>query len=280
MPRIRPMLPSDIPVGLALCRLAGWNQLEGDWRRLLTLAPDGVFVAEEEGERCGTASAIHYAHRTAWIGMVLVHPAFRRRGIGSALMRHGIEQLQARGVEAIKLDATDDGRPVYLKLGFQDERPAWRCQATERPPVASAAPVRPIVEEDWPALVAMDQDAFDADRMALLRLLYRDGASAILYRQGEVAAYGFSRPGFHASHLGPVVARDGEAARQVVETLLAGLPEGPVYWDLLPDNAAAVELCRSLGFAVVRRLTRMYLGTQMHPGEVSRVYAATGFELG
>jgi hypothetical protein len=35
--------------GLSLCRIAGWTQLEADWRRLLALSPEGVFVAEEGG---------------------------------------------------------------------------------------------------------------------------------------------------------------------------------------------------------------------------------------
>ena len=126
MLRIRTMSADDIPMGLALCRFAGWNQLEADWRRLLALEPGGVFVAEQDGRPCGTAGTTCYDTRTAWIGMVLVHPDFRRRGVGSALMGHCVRHLQGRGIQSIKLDATDDGRPVYMKLGFKDERAIHR----------------------------------------------------------------------------------------------------------------------------------------------------------
>ena len=118
MLNIRLMRPADIPFGLELCRQAGWNQLEDDLRRLLELAPEGFFLAEDDGRPCGAASAVAYGVHTAWIGMVLVHKDFRRRGIGAQLMARCIETLRARRIESIKLDATDQGRPVYLKLGF------------------------------------------------------------------------------------------------------------------------------------------------------------------
>jgi hypothetical protein len=216
----------------------------------------------------------------AWIGMVLVHPSFRRRGIGSALMNRCIEHLQSRGVESIKLDATDQGRPVYLKLGFRDERPACRLTGSRPDGLAAHPSVRPIRPDDWMAIAPIDFPAFDADRMDLLRILHTEGPSALVERNGEVQAYGFARLGFNASYLGPVVSRNPDDARAVAETLLADLPAGSVYWDVLPDNAASLALVESHGFSVTRRLTRMYLGTQMHPGDVSRIYAPASFELG
>jgi len=135
---IRTMRPDDIPLGLELCRFAGWNQVEADWLRLQALSPGGVFVAEQDGRACGTASTIAYGSRIAWIGMVLVHPDYRRQGVGSALMARCVEHLQARGVEGIKLDATDQGRPVYQRLGFHDERAIRRCVGRSRVPEAVA----------------------------------------------------------------------------------------------------------------------------------------------
>ena len=277
---IRTMRPDDVDLGLELCRLAGWNQVEPDWRRLLTLAPDGLFVAEQDGAACGTASTTCYGQKTAWIGMVLVHPDFRKRGIGTALLVRCIEHLRARRIESIKLDATDLGRPVYLNLDFKDERPIWRYAGQKPSGIVADPKARDIRSEDWPQIAEIDRLAFDADRLELLKLLSGEGPSATAEAADGIGAYGFARAGFHASFLGPVVATDACAARSVVESLLAELPEGEVFWDILPDNAAGKQLAESLGFAVGRRLTRMYLGDRMHPGEVSMVYGAAGFEVG
>jgi len=70
--------------------------------------------------------------------MVLVDPEQRRLGIGSRLLRHAIAWLQARGVAAVKLDATPLGRKVYVQLGFVDEYGLARYGGVA--PAAEAAP--------------------------------------------------------------------------------------------------------------------------------------------
>ena len=280
MLRIRTMSADDIPMGLALCRFAGWNQLETDWRRLLALEPDGMFIAEQDDRPCGTAGTTCYDTRTAWIGMVLVHPDLRRRGVGSALMGHCVRHLQGRGIQSIKLDATDDGRPVYMKLGFKDERAVHRYAGVRPQGLAADPAARAVQAADWPAVARIDETAFGADRVRLLHLLASGGVSAVLPDAGQVRGYGFARLGHEAGHLGPVVACDAEAARDVVRALLARLPDGPVFWDVLPDNGEAARLAESLGMSVARRLTRMYYGETMNPGNVDLVCAAAGFELG
>lgn len=277
---IRQMESDDSRLGLELCRIAGWNQLESDWRRLLALEPDGVFVAEMDGRACATGTTTAYGAQTAWIGMILVHPDFRRCGIGSAIMNECIEYLQSRNVESIKLDATDDGRPVYLKLGFKDERPIWRYAGPRPTSTQAPAGVRPIRADDWPALAAIDRVAFGAERIDLLKALAEEGPSVAVERAEQILAYGFARRGFNAGFVGPIVATDPAAAREAVEALLAGLPEGEIFWDIMPDNHAACEIAHALDFSVARRLTRMYLGDRMNPGEVDLIFGAAGFELG
>jgi ribosomal protein S18 acetylase RimI-like enzyme len=49
---------------------------------------------------------------------VYVAPAWRRRGVGEALMRAVLDALAARGIRRIVLHASDNGRPLYERLGF------------------------------------------------------------------------------------------------------------------------------------------------------------------
>ena len=49
---------------------------------------------------------------------VYVEPAWRRRGVGRALMRTVLAALAQRRVGRIVLHASDDGRPLYRRLGF------------------------------------------------------------------------------------------------------------------------------------------------------------------
>ncbi|MGH7959720.1 MAG: GNAT family N-acetyltransferase, partial [Opitutaceae bacterium] len=118
---LRVMRPGDVPYAHALRQIAGWNQTEHDWRGYLTYDPDGCFVAEVRGKPAGTATTIHYGRRFGWIGMVLVHPDYRRFGLGTRLLKRAITRLQQCEVRCIKLDATPMGKKVYVPLGFVDE---------------------------------------------------------------------------------------------------------------------------------------------------------------
>ena len=55
---IRRMVVPDIPAGMRLRELAGWNQTEQDWRRFLEFEPEGCFVAFRNGRVCGTVATL------------------------------------------------------------------------------------------------------------------------------------------------------------------------------------------------------------------------------
>src|ERR1700694_4643986 len=104
---------------MRLKEAAGWNQTPGDWRNVMTLAPDGCFGMDCDGALRATATAVCYGRELAWIGMVLTDPAFRGRGLARNLMEHALDYLRGRGVGWVKLDATDMGHVLYERLGVR-----------------------------------------------------------------------------------------------------------------------------------------------------------------
>jgi GNAT superfamily N-acetyltransferase len=271
---VRALAPADIPAAMRLKEAAGWNQTETDWQNLLEYAPETCFGLECEGVLAATTTAVCYGRRLAWIGMVLTHPDYRRRGFGRRLMEHALDALAAQRVEWIKLDATDMGAPLYRSLGFEDECPIERWGAPPQHRPGTPAAVSP--DADWAAL---DLPAFGADRSRLLAMLARLGAAAI---PGE--GFGMGRPGSKAAYFGPCVSRSPEAARELLAWFAARHPGQAMYWDLLPGNPAAVRLAREFGFEPLRRLVRMVRPGA--PGAVplahdeGRVFAIAGFEYG
>lgn len=114
---VRRLSAADVSFGLALSTAANWNQLEADWRRVVTLEPHGCFVASLDGRDVGTVSAVVF-DSVAWIGLMLVDPSVRRRGVGRAIMEHALAWLEQRQVATVRLDATPLGQPLYEQLGF------------------------------------------------------------------------------------------------------------------------------------------------------------------
>jgi GNAT superfamily N-acetyltransferase len=56
--------------------------------------------------------------RQAIIQNVYTEPAWRRRGLGTLLMKEIIAWSQKTGIESLVLHASEEGRPLYEKLGF------------------------------------------------------------------------------------------------------------------------------------------------------------------
>ena len=57
---------------------------------------------------------------------VFTEPEYRGRGLCSTLMRNLVEYGKKRGLGRIDLSATDEGYPIYAKVGFKDKEHRYR----------------------------------------------------------------------------------------------------------------------------------------------------------
>lgn len=275
---LRVMTPDDIPAGMRLKEIAGWNQTRGDWERFLRASPQGCFVADTHGEAVGTAATISYEARFAWIGMVLVDPAWRGKGIGTKLLEIAIEHLAGCGVPTIKLDATPQGQPLYEKLGFVCEYEIERWQLQRSPAPQAAVRANPVTGE----MLDRDREIFGADRSALLRSIASEHPQFVLQArsEGKLTAYSFGRRGDLADHLGPWVAQDESSARDLLDEFLLRSRGEKVFVDAMKSNPWAVKLLREKGFEYSRPLVRMYRGRNDFPGRPELQGAILGPEFG
>src|ERR1700735_5353962 len=120
--KLRRLSAEDIAAAAQLSAQAGWNQTEDDWRTLLELSPQGCLAIEVDGHLAATTTLLCYGRRLAWIGMVLTKAEYQRRGFARRLLAHALENGDTMGIATIKLDATDQGEPLYESLGFRSEQ--------------------------------------------------------------------------------------------------------------------------------------------------------------
>jgi GNAT superfamily N-acetyltransferase len=275
---LRSMTAADVPFGLRLCRQAGWNQTEADWRRFLALEPDGCFIATWDGTPVGTTAAFVFGP-VAWIAAVLVDADQRSRGIGRALMVHALDYLQQRGVQSVRLDATPLGQPLYESLGFVEQYRLARYHGT--PSAAPAAAGVGVAERaEWPELCRLDAAITATDRAVLLQRLFEEQPADVrlVRKQRDVVGFRASRPGFHATLLGPCI-----AAPEVGPALFADAchrHQGEaVYVDIPCANRAACMHAEQQGLVVQRQLTRMCRGVPLCE-RVDWLWASSGPEQG
>lgn len=277
--KIRLLDAEDLPAAMRLKEAAGWNQTEEDWLRLLRLEPRGCFAAASGGRLVGTATTTTYGSELAWVGMVLVDPEFRRRGIASRLMHAALAYLDGAGVRAVKLDATPDGRHVYEGFGFEAEllierwaRDADGGQDANPSPFDSALLAQ---------ILEFDRVAFGADRARLVEQLVAGSAATIVRAAaGRVAGYALTRAGTLADYVGPLVASDFETASGLLDEALARHAGRPLYIDVTTRFESLAGTLAGRGFRKQRDLVRMRRGAETRAGTSAKVFAIAGPEVG
>ena len=266
---MRRLRAEDIPAAAQLAARAGWNQTEEDWRTLLELSPEGCLAIELDGHLAATTTLLCYGRRLAWLGMVLTKAEYQRRGFARRLLAQALENADTMGIATIKLDATDQGQPLYESLGFRSQQEIERWSR----PGGNAAQLpasRASGEEPWRDL---DSLVFGTDRSQLLERLARLNPPTSISQ-----SYLFTRPGRMSAYLGPFVSEDPSQARHLIEQCVRNAACA-WSWDLFPRNQPAVALARDLGFSPKRHLVRMARGKELREKETS-IYAIAGFELG
>lgn len=254
----------DLPAALSLSTQAGWNQTPEDWRRVLELSPEGCFAGRIDGRLVATATSASPAPGIQWIGMVLVDRELRGKGYGTVLLERAL--AYARRAEVVGLDATELGRPLYLKLGFQDVAPIDRWSGVlARNGPALSCPIERVLE--------IDREALGVDRSALLRHLAAEpGVNLLASDDG----YAVLRTGQTAAHLGPIVASDPAPLLRAAGSLLRG---APVLVDV-PRRPELEAAFAAQGLSALRRLVRMTWGTPRPALLSPRAAAAVAFEWG
>jgi len=283
--RLRLMSEQDISTGMRLKELAGWNQVETDWLGFLEIEPTGCFVGELDGEVVATGTAFNFANRFGWIGMILVDPGYRRRGIATKMMQQTISYLDSKGCCCLKLDATDAGTKVYSRMGFQTEYQVerWLLSRAEfhLPPSPDETEITFLSKQHLGAIEDLDEDAFGASRKRLLKRYLEKGRFSFAYGE-PTCPEGFvlGRPGSTMYQVGPLVAQTPEIARLLLQTALVAAAGTPVIVDIPVVNPHIVGLLEEYGFERKRTLNRMYRGDNLHPGHPEKIFCLAGFEFG
>lgn len=257
----------------------GMTSRQAELRRYLALQPDGWIMARWQGQPAGVAGATLYGP-TAYIGLVGTDPAYQRRGIALAMMRHLLGWLAERGDPIVLLDASLKGAPLYERLGFvDDERSVVYLQDDCARMPAESTRVGPLAAGDIAELAAFDAPIFGAARAAVLERLRAEApARALLARDeaGQISGYLIAQP----AQLGPWAARTPADAEALLGAALRlGFASGPAA--LVPSsNPDAAALLLRYGFSPQRSLRHMRLGGSGPVGARERLYGLASFAIG
>lgn len=281
------MTEADLETANALLQAAfnSTNDWRGTLRHYLQIQPDGWLFASESDqsgaeEQIAAMVGITSYEGFAYIGMMAVHPAHQRKGIGGAVMEYALQWIGGRGVPITLLDATKEGEALYRKLGFvpSGNRPLLDYRRPEPPPPPTAT-LEVITSGLVDELTAFDMPIFGAERRRVLAsMVARNPDRGLLIRDahGDLAGYAFA----DSRRIGPMVATTAEAAEQILRGMLQ-FPFETYPMIITPfDNKAAISMLVRLGFSSLRSCVHMQRGGGAHPGQIDKLYGQVSYAIG
>ncbi len=259
---IRPMTADDVEVVGEMTAAGGFGDRRAFFREAVSLSGCRPILAVADGRPIGTGLATIHGD-AGWIGVIFVTPELRRQGIGRALTVAACDILEGAGCRSLVLVATDLGRPLYERLGFQERsryhmHPGEPLEAAPVPPPGAA--VRQVSAGDLDAIAALDRQATGEDRRPLIEAhagggwLLEDGGPAPSLR-------GFLLP----THRGnaALIAASPEDAVFLTDLHRHLSPEDGRAWaGLLSENEAGRRLLAGRGRTEWRSFPRMVRGPE------------------
>ncbi|HHP1113270.1 GNAT family N-acetyltransferase [Bacillus cereus] len=183
-------------------------------------------VWNEKEELIASAAIILYGEKLASIGMVIVHPDYKGRGIGKIITEACVKSVSAH--TPIMLIATDEGKPLYEKLGFRAVSyvSKYICNSynAKHYCVRNEDYVMNYEEGDLEKIIKIDEYAFGTNRKEFLkkRIMQSEQCIVVKDKEQNVLGYGLSIQTPENKIIGPVVAKNNAMAMRIVHNLARG----------------------------------------------------------
>ena len=259
------MTPADADPAAAVVLAGGWGE-RTLFFRFVTAAPGcRPIVAEIDGEIVGTGVGTVNGP-VGWVGTIFVAPDRRGHGLGMALTRTVVDTLDSAGCRTLVLVATEQGRPMYERIGFTVqtayrtvEAPGLAADgATDEP---AAGRVRPFAASDLDAIAHLDRTATGEDRRHLLEAFATPESARCLVRpDGTLGGFVVRAPWGG----GATVAPDPDDAVAILEARLRGVgPDRRVRAGVLTENAAGHQRLSELGWTDAWSAPRLVRGAPL-----------------
>ncbi|MFW9993892.1 MAG: GNAT family N-acetyltransferase [Candidatus Odinarchaeota archaeon] len=272
-------LPRDQAILKEMDAFVDWNMSTHPLSNLIDISEGGAFVARHKDRNIGQVFAFPYNEEIGWIAFLVVDPAYRKRGIGRALMDEAINFLSQKGMKSIGLYATIDGAPLYQKMGFVKNLTSWRFMS-EGPKSLTRlkshftanfdfskvnfVDFSNVNHELFEKVVSLDTTAFGANRYRIFENRLKMGSwHCITVVAGDrIDAFGMWRLiDNYFGFIGPIVCADfslfqilfAKIALQLIEVAASKFYLGT-------DDAEVSTWMTDLGFSVSERPLLMFLG--------------------
>lgn len=251
--RVERLKKENIEDIVALSSYIGWDYNRAE---VETIFNSGIVygVWNEGGKLIASAAIILYGEAFASIGMVIVHPDYKGRGIGKAITSSCMNSVSAR--TPIMLIATEEGKPLYEKLGFRSVSyvSKYICNSYNADDhcVGNENYMMNYEVGDLEKIIKVDGYAFGTNRKEFLkkRIMQSEQCIVVKDKEQSVLGYGLSIQTPENKIIGPIVAKNDEMAMRIVHDLARG-HHGKLRIDVLEGKKGFMKVLEITGFKKV-----------------------------
>lgn len=235
----------------------GWNPGLDDAEVFFSTDPAGFFVATEHETPIAAISVVNHNEAFAFLGLYLVLPEHRGRGIGLRLWNHAVDHAGSR---TIGLDGVPEQQKNYETSGFSHAGGTTRYTGRVAPSVSSD--LRAAAAADIPKLIQAETAASGTRKEAYLSGWFRDTATrkTIILESGQnITGFCTVRQCRDGAKIGPLLAHTDADAERLIRHA-AHLFEGGVSIDVPDSSAELAQLCKRMSLTPGFQTARMYRG--------------------
>ncbi|MED3794823.1 GNAT family N-acetyltransferase [Niallia alba] len=257
---------------LSLATIVGWDY---DIEEIQTLLASGSVYGHVNIDKTviSCAAIIPYGANLASIGMVIVHPDYRGRGLAKELLIQCMSQVTQN--TALMLIATKEGRPVYEKLGFKEYSHVTKFLGEGRTleVALDGYSISPLNKTDIKEMMELDKMAFGSGRELFLKNRIKQAKDTlVLKEQGIIVGYALAVKKPANLVLGPVVAQNDKQAMLLIQTMIA-TNKGSIRIDVLDGKTSLMKELETVGFQVNDRPPVMVKNLEAFPKRNNSLYA-------
>ncbi|MFD3448919.1 GNAT family N-acetyltransferase [Microbacteriaceae bacterium 4G12] len=265
----------DIEKIVNLSHSVGWDY---DQHEIQTVLDSGNIYGHinEHDELLSSAAIIPYGQDLASIGMVIVNPQYRGLGLGKSVVEACINSITSN--TPIMLISTDEGKPMYEKLGFQTVSSVHKylCDHYITPTSSCLHNQYDIgfyQDKDFPQIKQLDQEAVGPNREDFLKHRIRQSKRSLVARgtNGDIVGFGLSIQTPANLILGPIVALNDQVATLLIHSLSKN-HSGRLRIDISQGKESFIQDLENIGFQKISQPPVMLLHADKLPPRNNTLY--------
>lgn len=276
---IQRMSRADLGLALQWADEEGWNPGRQDADIFHPIDVRGHFMARVDDEPVASVSGLRYSVSYGFLGLYIVRPSWRGRGLGLAVWNAALDHLKGC---VVGLDGVVEQQSNYRRSGFDLAWHNRRYQATGRSPGPRNSHIVKLSGLPFSVLAAYDRAFHPEPRPVFLQawIQQRHGMALGWLQDGRLRGYGVVRACTRGHKIGPLCADTPAIADALLDALLGCvILREPVWLDVPEPNRDAVALAERHGMVPGFPTARMYRGPAPHI-DLARQYALTALEVG